>query len=77
MIKDDYAKADIPMLPVVRGVKHTTIQIMLYTVILSAVSIMFGVVSDALLRRWIVSECRAVWLGAYRDSPASAVHQLT
>lgn len=51
MIKDDYAKADIPMLPVVRGVKHTTIQIMLYTVILSALTIIFGIVSDAL--SWI------------------------
>ncbi|MDP7090492.1 MAG: heme o synthase [Dehalococcoidia bacterium] len=48
MIKDDYARADIPMLPVVRGVKHTSIQIMLYTVILSAVTILFGIVSDAL-----------------------------
>jgi len=51
MIKDDYAKADIPMLPVVRGVEHTSVQIMLYTVILSALTILFGVVSDAL--SWI------------------------
>jgi protoheme IX farnesyltransferase len=51
MIKDDYAKADIPMLPVVRGVEHTTIQIMLYTVILSVLTIIFGVVSPAL--SWI------------------------
>ncbi|MBN4064459.1 protoheme IX farnesyltransferase [Dehalococcoides mccartyi] len=48
MIKDDYAKANIPMLPVVKGVEYTTVQIMLYTIILSAVTILFGVVSDAL-----------------------------
>jgi protoheme IX farnesyltransferase len=48
MIKDDYAKAEIPMLPVVRGVEYTTIQIMLYTVILSVLTIVFGAVSDAL-----------------------------
>ena len=36
MIKDDYARANIPMLPVVRGVEYTSVQILLYTVILAA-----------------------------------------
>ena len=48
MIKDDYARAGIPMLPVVRGIEHTTVQIMLYSVILSALTILFGVVSEPL-----------------------------
>ena len=48
MIKDDYARASIPMLPVVRGVEHTTVQIMLYSVILSTLTILFGVVSEPL-----------------------------
>jgi protoheme IX farnesyltransferase len=48
MIKDDYAKAEIPMLPVVRGIEHTSVQIMLYSVILSVLTILFGVVSDSL-----------------------------
>jgi len=48
MIKDDYAKANIPMLPVVRGVEHTTIQIMLYTVILAVLMILFGLVTENL-----------------------------
>lgn len=48
MIKDDYAKANIPMLPVVRGVRHTTVQITLYTVILAALTILFGVVTESL-----------------------------
>ena len=48
MIKDDYARAGIPMLPVVRGIEHTTVQIMLYSVILSALTILFGAVSEPL-----------------------------
>ena len=48
MIKDDYARANIPMLPVVMGVKHTTNQILLYTAVLSVLTILFGFVSQAL-----------------------------
>ncbi len=79
MIKDDYAKAEIPMLPVVRGVEHTSVQIMLYTVILSALTILFGVVSDAL--GWIymigaATLCVAFFWYAYKltkepDRPAA------
>ena len=48
MIKDDYTRAGIPMLPVVRGVEHTSVQILLYTAVLSALSILFGVVAETL-----------------------------
>jgi len=48
MIKDDYARANIPMLPVVMGIKHTTKQILLYTAVLSVLTILFGFVSQAL-----------------------------
>ena len=34
LIKDDYARAEIPMLPVVKGIKNTKIQIFIYTWIL-------------------------------------------
>ena len=55
LIKDDYAKAEIPMLPVVKGIKNTKIQIFAYTWILlalivvstyfiPALSILFGIV---------------------------------
>ena len=55
LIKDDYEKAEIPMLPVVKGIKNTKIQIFAYTWILlaliiastyftSPLSILFGVV---------------------------------
>ncbi|MFC3192955.1 heme o synthase [Marinicella sediminis] len=37
--KEDYAKADIPMLPVTHGVEFTQLHIMLYTVILILVTI--------------------------------------
>jgi protoheme IX farnesyltransferase len=37
--KEDYAKADIPMLPVTHGVEFTQLHIMLYTVILIIVTV--------------------------------------
>jgi protoheme IX farnesyltransferase len=42
----DYARAGIPMMPVVMGVTETTRQILLYTVLLVAVSLMFGAVAE-------------------------------
>ena len=38
--KDEYAKADIPMLPVTHGERYTKIHILLYTLILFAVSML-------------------------------------
>ncbi|MBA3301774.1 MAG: UbiA family prenyltransferase, partial [Thermoleophilaceae bacterium] len=38
LMKDDYAKAGVPMLPVVRGETETRRQILLYSVLLYAVS---------------------------------------
>jgi len=38
--KDDYAKADIPMLPVTHGVRYTKVHIFLYTIILLVVTIL-------------------------------------
>lgn len=38
--KDDYAKADIPMLPVTHGDRYTKIHILLYTVILFIVTLL-------------------------------------
>ena len=47
MIKDDYARTGIPMLPVVRGEAHTRRQILLYAIVLMAVSL--GPVATGLL----------------------------
>lgn len=38
--KDDYAKADIPMLPVTHGVKYTKVHIVLYTIIMIVVTVL-------------------------------------
>jgi heme o synthase len=44
--RDDYAAADIPMLPVVRGDEATTVQILAYAVITSLVSLLLPLVGD-------------------------------
>ncbi|MBL4659639.1 MAG: UbiA family prenyltransferase, partial [Alcanivoracaceae bacterium] len=36
---DDYAKANIPMLPVTHGIQHTLLHIILYTILLLIISI--------------------------------------
>ncbi len=41
LIKDDYRRAGIPMLPVVAGVKDTKLYILLYTILLVALTLMF------------------------------------
>src|SRR5690349_15108789 len=38
--KDDYARAGIPMLPVTHGVEYTRLQVLLYTVLLTVVTIL-------------------------------------
>lgn len=38
--KDDYAKADIPMLPVTHGERYTRIHILLYTIIMIVVTVL-------------------------------------
>ena len=43
--KEDYAAADVPMLPVVASMKRTHAEIVLYTVALVAVSLVVGPVA--------------------------------
>jgi protoheme IX farnesyltransferase len=38
--REDYARADIPMLPVTHGVAHTNLQVLLYTVLLVPVTLL-------------------------------------
>jgi protoheme IX farnesyltransferase len=45
-IRDDYAAAKVPMLPVVKGIAETSRQIGLYTVLLVAISLVFAVVAQ-------------------------------
>ncbi|HXG25311.1 MAG TPA: heme o synthase [Candidatus Binatia bacterium] len=44
-IRNDYAAAGVPMLPVVRGIAETSRQIALYTILLVALTAIFGVVA--------------------------------
>ncbi len=63
MIKDDYARAGIPMLPVVRGVEYTSTQILLYAAVLAALTILFGVVAESL--EWTYMAGALVLNGAF------------
>jgi protoheme IX farnesyltransferase len=38
--RDEYAKAGIPMLPVTHGVEHTRLQVLLYTIVLTLVTLL-------------------------------------
>ncbi len=44
--RDDYAKADVPMLPVVASLETTARRIILYTVVLVALTVVFAPVAD-------------------------------
>lgn len=53
--KEDYAKADIPMLPVTHGVEYTKTSILLYTVLLAIVCLMPALVGMSGSLYWMGS----------------------
>ncbi len=53
--KDDYAKADIPMLPVTHGVEYTKTSILLYTVLLALVCLLPALVGMTGTLYWVGS----------------------
>ena len=59
--REDYAKAGVPMLPVVRGIAETGRQILLYSVLLVCITLMFGPVGQ-MGRLYLVA---AVGLGGW------------
>ncbi len=59
-IRTDYAAAGVPMLPVVRGIAETSRQIGLYTILLVALTVVFGIVA----RMGVLYLVAAVALGA-------------
>jgi len=59
-IAKDYAAAGVPMLPVVRGTAETTRQILLYTILLVAISIIFFAVA----RMGLIYLAAAIVMGA-------------
>ncbi len=81
--KDDYSKADVPMLPSVASHRRTTGQILVYSVIVWALTLVFGATADLGLLYWAA----AVVLGAVftymavdlrrTESPARAIRMFT
>jgi protoheme IX farnesyltransferase len=79
--REDYARAGVPMLPVVRGVRETARQILLYSVLMVATTLLFGAVG----RMGAIYLVAAVVLGAvfvaravqlYRNPTEKAAIQL-
>lgn len=55
LIKDDYARADIPMMPVVAGESATRLQILLYTVLLLPLTVLFYFASTKIGILYLIS----------------------
>ena len=62
--RDDYAKADIPMLPVTHGVEFTRLHVLLYTVILIIVTLL----------PWLTGMCGLIYLAAALGLNAVFLH---
>jgi len=77
--KDDYAKADIPMLPVTHGIEYTKTSILLYTILLFLVCLlpvivgMSGVVYLSLSTVLSSGFIYHAWLLKYRSNNQSAM----
>ncbi|MGB3411896.1 MAG: heme o synthase [Microthrixaceae bacterium] len=81
--KDDYARAEVPMLPVVASFRETTVQMVVYTVLVVASSLVFAGAAEMGLLFWI----SAVVLGGVflwfavevmlTESPAKAIKLFT
>ena len=75
--KDDYAAADVPMLPVVASLRSTSIRILAYTVVVWALTLVFAPVADMGAIYWVaavVLGARVHWpsrCGSYRTRPRS------
>jgi len=63
-LKDDYARAGIPMLPVVKGVDETTRQIFIYTIVLVLGTLFLPYISSSLFARGPIYTALAFGLGA-------------
>ncbi len=76
LIKDDYARTGVPMMPVVRGEAVTRRQILAYTVILVAASVgpfLTGLFGGAYLAAALVLGAGFLWLALrLRRSPSRA-----
>jgi len=83
LIKDDYAKAGVPMLPVVKGDRYTVVQIIGYaivTAVISALPLLLQVhgpvyiVSALILNGILLSQCWALLQGVSRPRASKLFH---
>lgn len=63
--KDDYAKANIPMLPVTHGVEYTKTSILLYTVLLTLVCLLPALVGMSGMVYWVGAICLSLGFIGY------------
>lgn len=81
--KDDYARADVPMLPVVASFRETTIQIVAYTVAVVASSLVFAAAADMGPLFWVSAVVFGglfLWFSVevlLTESPAKAIKLFT
>ncbi|RAS66386.1 protoheme IX farnesyltransferase [Vibrio diazotrophicus] len=77
--KEDYAKADIPMLPVTHGVEYTKTSILLYTVLLAIVCLLPVLVGMSGVLYFVASTILSLgfiysaWVLKYRSDEQSAI----
>jgi protoheme IX farnesyltransferase len=81
--RDDYSAANVPMMPSVRSLSYTTAQMLIYTVVVVATSLLFGFTESMGVLYWV----GAVVLGALflqmtakvrrSESPADAIKLFT
>jgi protoheme IX farnesyltransferase len=69
--RDDYEAAHVPMLPVVASLRRTTLEILVYTVVLFAATMLFGAVA----RMGILYGATALALGVGFTWLAAALHR--
>ncbi|NBV26121.1 MAG: hypothetical protein EBR99_02260 [Actinobacteria bacterium] len=70
--RDDYAAANVPMLPVVASLRRTTLEILVYTIVLWAFSLLVGPVAQL---GWIYA-VGALLLGAFFTYDAVGLYRL-
>jgi len=63
--REEYAKVDIPMLPVTHGVAFTRLHVLLYTIILTLVTLL----------PWLTGMCGVVYLAAALGLDAGFLYQ--
>jgi heme o synthase len=69
--REDYERAEVPMLPVVASYRHTTIRILVYTVIVWVLSLAFGLAAELGTLYWVA----AVGLGGLFTWQSLVVHR--